>query len=342
MANKRYYTFPSVDYTDTAFAVTNTTLTFILNALYSDEIARTSFYDVFKNRMFVADTQAGTDIAVGDIFEQVAKINKNFPVTVYNIGEMETNPALYSYPAQAGIYADSDLKAKVKTWPVTLQIFFTTIFTTPHDYMRAHQMLRNNVQNTLTRLAVPVMINGKTHTFPADLTIEIVKGEYPFEREKQREKMEIYDLNHICTLSFYETAFDYENVHFVKDITFYIESFTGSNDINKTVLVDSITSISVPYVSSTVPVNGSITHAVTDPIVINFSEPVRPESFFYDIVPYINTVKTWDALDQSVTIRPYGANWTAATLYNVSISNQLLNGQGSWMQDDYSFVFTTV
>lgn len=341
MSNKRYYKFPSENYTDTAFAVLNTTLTYILNALYAEEIANTSQFEVYSNRMFIADTQAGTDIAVGDIFEQVSKINKNFPVTVYNVGEMESVPEKYSYPTGAGIYSDYNLQGKIRTWPVKLQIFFKTIFTTPHDYMRAHQILRNNVQNTLTRLSVPFIINGETKYFPADLDIEIVKGEYPFEREKQENKMEIYDLDHTCILSFYEMAFDFDNIHFVEDINFYIESYTGSGNINDTVLICTLPEITVPNVSLTTPADGSTGHLLPDPVVITFSEPVRPESFFYDIIPFIRTTYAWDAIGQTVTISPYGVDWTTATLYNVSVSKQILNGQGSWMENDYYFSFTT-
>lgn len=342
MSNKRYYQFPSIAYTDTAFAVANTTLVYMLNTLYADEIALTSMEDVFARRMFRADIEGGgTDIVMGDVIEQVEKINHSFPVTAYNVGELQSLPESYSYPASSGLVTDYTTGGKIKTWPVMLPILFTSIFTTPHDYMRAHEILRNSVQNTLTRLAVPIVINGETYYFPADLSIEIARGEYPFQMEKQKAKYEIYDLNHVCNLTFYEMAFDNDNVHFVQDIQFYIESFTGSNDINDTVLICTLPTITIPEVSSTTPVDQFIGHPITDPITITFSEPVRPETFMYDITPYVSLVKEWDALGQTVTLRPYGANWSAATLYNFTVYKQLLNGQGSRMQDDYSFTFTT-
>lgn len=345
--NQTYYEHPNENYPAISYAVLMKTLVYMIETLYGDEVSQTSLNDVWKNRMFLADVAQGTDTVEGHAVEQLRDIaattkttNINLPITAYNIGETVDFPDLFSFPALKGEYCQ-DSQRFIKAYPVELQILFLTIFNNAHDYQRAMSILRSQVMATLTRLYIPITVDGQIKTFTADLQMELTKGEYPFEFEAQRQKAELFDINHTVTLRFY----DYQisgTVTPVEDVNMYLESYTGSNNPLDTVLVCQTPTMTVPSVSSVSPIDGATGVSVTDPLVITFSEGVRSDTLYYTLVPFIDTRYEFNATTTQLTITPKGGSWGSGTLYNFTIDKSLKNGLNSYMEDDFTMVFTTI
>jgi len=279
-------------------------------------------------------------------FRVASKITKatNFslPITVYNIGDLETDMNKLSPNAFLKITYNNDYSAIINSMASVLTIPMMTIFNTVADYMRAWSILqlddlKKNIFN------VPIVINGVTTTIPVlfDNDPPPVKGLYAFELEQQLGVGKINCIQHDLKLYFHNLILD-TTIHPVDDIELALASYSGS-DYRNNISTGSGLVPSTPSVSSTIPVDDTISYPVSSGIVINFSVVMEEDitNSYIDIDPYVWYESDWNSTSKTVTITP-NVNLTSGTAYTITVYEEVQSGDGVNMQDDYTFNFTTV
>ena len=127
------------------------------------------------------------------------KTNGKFPFTAYNPANNIEPVSEKSHLQKSGNYYCNDIGTYVALIPIRWEIPFVTYYTTPEDFWKAISMLHYEAAS-LTRLDVPIELNGVQTSFPIDLNFNPDKGNLAFDIEQQFTVGSIYPVVHITTV----------------------------------------------------------------------------------------------------------------------------------------------
>jgi len=300
----------------------------------------TEEYSTSKTQRFIL-----ADIS-NNAFRVASKITKatNFsmPITVYAIGELETDMNKLAPNAFIKMTYNHTYSAIFNSMASVLTIPMITIFNTASDYYRAWTILQqSDLKKTL--LQVPIVINGISTTIPmlVDNDPPPVKGLYAFELEQQLGVGRINTIQHDFKLYFHNLIID-TDIKPVDDIELFLNSYTG-DDYRDCIRISSGLVPATPSVSSTIPATGATSYPVSSGIIINFNVAMEEDitNSYIDIDPYVWYEANWNSLGSQVIITP-NANLTSGTAYTVTVYEEVESGDGVNMSEDYEFEFTTV
>lgn len=280
-------------------------------------------------------------------FRVASKITKatNFslPITVYSIGELETDMSKLAPNAFLKITYDDTYNAVINSMPSVFTIPMMSIFNTGHDYMEAWTKFQiGDLKKTL--LEVPIVLNGVTTTFPilVDFDPQPVKGMYAFELEQQLGVGRINCIQHDLKIYFHNLVLDGDGIHPVDDMQVALFSYANT-DYRDCKDGGSGLVATTPSVSYTIPVDDAISYPVQSGIVIAFNiamnEDMTNDNLYID--PYTWYEVVWNSTSKTVTITP-NENLTSGTVYTVTVYEEATSGDGIEMEADHTISFTTI
>jgi len=342
---KLYYNPDRRKYPEILKAIHDGLLIFMAQQLYPDEELDDSLYSDETGRFVVADISAGTDVVMAEADEFYLNTVGRFPFTAYNLGLPYISDNRRNDLARNGIY-DPTTNSILKALPKEIEIQMVSFFTEWEDYIHASKMLME-VQKSLTRLTIPILMNNVETNFPIDVEIEIEKGEYAGAFRSWLDKGKIQDIVHTILIKYFDFTVDYENVHPVESIEVYLRHFRTfplENPVNE-LIEGPIDIVDTPEINNTIPSDEStdipISPTLTQ-IAIEFNVSMDTESveFNFDILPFVEGKFSWDDENKVVVFTP-NENLLNNTNYYITIDKNSKNYVGETMKEDFEFSFTT-
>jgi len=329
---QKYYS-TSTTYPDQQLALLEAIRYYICTTLYPDET-----YTQSKLRFLLTDITP--TMALRESVKKFNLTNAKFPFTAYTIGELTENDNTFNMYAVSKKYFSSVFNTKFYTRPLTQEIPMISFFSNSFDYDRARKILHEQ-NSAKTQIDVPIEINGELTSFPILISFEISKGNYAHEFEEQLRVGNISDVVHNLSINFHDIIIDSSDVHAIDDIEVALKVLeTYKTDsiitINNVLVPDS------PEISSTNPVDGATDIDVDFSIIINFSTPMNEQSVEenLDITPGITTELLWSSDSTQLVINPWN-DLQNDTEYTVEIDKYAKSGIDIYLEDVYSFSFTT-
>jgi len=328
------------DYPNIVKAILERCLVHVASFLYKDE------YDADPakslDRIILSDSEAGTDVSIGDAIEKFEAITYKIPFTTYLPRHPErrehTGTANYRHLLH-DVFMD-EVGKKATALPMTMPLPMISFFQKASDYRRATTLF-NAKDAVLNRIRVPIKVGEIETSFPIDIKFEIAKGEYASEFEKYLTQNRIFDILHTLQINYYDLIFEGGGVYPVDDIIVSI-GYLDENDQGNV-----LTSITVPHnptVVSTNPADGDEAVAVDSNIVVTFDkimyEPEVQNAF--SIEPFVEGDFEWDAMSNVMTFRP-DVNLASETEFTVTlIASETRDQDEQSLEEDYVFTFKTV
>ena len=263
-----------------------------------------------------------------------------FPFTCFNIGEPEPREEVQNYKAHIQRTFSQDYGCYVSCRPVIITMPMISFFATGHDYEIALKSLREESM-TLSKLFVPVLINGNLETFPIEITMEISKGQYAFEFEQWLTSNRFFDIVHDLRIKYWDYSIDAE-FNPVDSMTMGMEAY--KDVIYSGVSVGSSSAPDIFEVTTTDPVDESTGVPVTQDITINFSNPILEDNQDYkdyiELLPWFDADYSISEDGKTITIAPW-VDLDAATVYNITVRKELRDGFHQTLEEDFVLDFTT-
>lgn len=332
---------------------------YITRTLYSSEIQDddSNLSNVINRRMILSDMDSSSEFNMRSSMLEHSRrsesemrdffpSNTQFPFTAFGIGDFEEDEVIQralSYPTQ---YLPS-IGRRVILWPIKQDVPMVSFFTDPEDYNIARTKL--HTQNAaLTRLYIPLKINGTPYNWPVDVGFEISKGSFAFSFEEYLRVNKIYDIAHPVTVRFYVIEIDPTDLVEIDrskiDVGFGTTSKTGVDieedlDSEKT----TFTLAAPPTITGTTPTDESTGVSTNTTITVEFSQKMDEESVIecLTVSPAFDYDYEFDADGDTLTIKPITA-LSAANTYTFTFKELCVkNDCQVYLQDDYAFYFTT-
>ena len=111
---KTYYQFPDENFPHVTSAVTDAIAYYICTSLYPTEDFETQSSKRFK----LANFDAGIEHGVRASIKEFKKVVGNFPVTVYNIGDVEALEEKTNFMEKSGLYYSPYFNKRIQSMPV--------------------------------------------------------------------------------------------------------------------------------------------------------------------------------------------------------------------------------
>jgi len=346
--SERYYQ-DSVNYPYAIRSVLERVILYFAQMIYPTETLINA-----KKRIIMADvSDDGNSIRRSiDIFKTTGG---SFPSTFYAISD--DAPLGYKSHLQCnGNYYSELIGAYISFVPMTLTIPFTTIFTTPYDFWKGMALFSLD-EACLTRLDVPVTLNGVLCSMVIDLNYTTERGQMAFDYEQQLNMGKLYPVIHTVDIKCSYIILNMQNspnqdttggintpkvVYHVDDLILKLSELQNAVNLDQNPLLDTLHSPSIPTITS-VPLNNAIGVSKSNNIVLTFNVAMNENSVLsnLDMVPYCDKDMSFDITSKILTINPR-SNLTGLTQYEILINTNAKSGDGIYLEDDYSLTFTTV
>lgn len=339
----RYYQ-DSVFYPYAVEAVLNRIKLYFCNMIYPTED-----YATQSSKRFILADVSDDGNAIRRSIDVFKNSQGTFPFTAYNISD--DAPLDYrSHLQVSGSYYSELVNAYISFVPMNLDIPMTTYYTTPYDFWRAMSFFAVD-EASLTRLDVPLIINGVECYFTIDLAYTTERGQLAWDIEQYFSVGRIYPLIHNITVKCAYIVLANNNngdkftgtlVYPVDDIIFYLKRLDDAKNLDQNPTIDTAYSPDTPAVISSIPLSGATGILTTSSIVLTFNNCMNETSVInaLDIVPYMDKDMTFDMSSKILTITPR-SNMTVSTSYNILINDTAKDGNGLFFETDYNLTFTT-
>jgi hypothetical protein len=292
-----------------------------------------------------------------DIF---GKTNLKFPFTAYSLGNRDLLVEQSNLFA-AGGYIFNEGLGYGHAIPCKLTLPLITFFNRAEDFNIAFTSFLND-NASLTRIKVPVLVNGLNVTFTVDVQYTTLEqGTYASSFTTWLKNNNIWDIVHTAEVKYYEYMWTGSGAGI--DDSFTGKQIFGGITQNDFALVDpgqlylnlihqdddrqtdfqqSQAMPDVPAVVSVVPANNATAVAATAPITIVFSNPMNEQVTrnAVDIVPYVPFDSVWSQDSKTLTLTPR-INYVSATNYTLTINRLAEDYVKSNLESDYISKFTT-
>lgn len=315
---------------------------YFCNLLYPDE----PFQDA-KKRFILADfVGGGNETAIRQSIENYQNSNGVFPFTAYNIDDDE--PVDYkALIHMTGNYYDPDLDCYLSAVPAYLNINMMTVYTTEYDYYIGTAKMMYDLA-CLTRLDVPIMINGKETFFEIDIDMDVTKGDLAFAYQDHKDKGSLFNISHNCKVKFHYFLLTGKTFNSADGKQRPIPLYPVDNMIlslkrmEDKSLIDTLTVSVIPNVTSSTPASNAVNVSTNSSVFINFNTPMNESSVIssMDIVPNIEGKRIWNNEGTILEIRPYDT-LDANTEYNINIYKTAQNYITHPLENDFELKFKT-
>lgn len=289
-----------------------------------------------------------------DIFKNS---NGTFPCTFYSISDDE--PVEYRSNLQkSGNFYSTLLDTYIRFIPMKLSIPMVTFFTTPFDFWRGMTIFAED-EADLSRLDVPVTINGILTYFTIDLEYTTERGALAFDIEQAFQVGRLYPVIHTVDVKGAYITLNTERsdsegtptggrisnnkiVYHVDDIILKLSELSNSENLEQNINIDSTTIPDIPEVSSSTPINEATGVLRNSNVILNFNVGMNEDSIIdnLDIVPYMDRDISFDYSGKTMTIVPRDL-LTASTEYNILINDNAKSSMNVYLEEDYELTFTT-
>lgn len=283
--------------------------------------------------------------------------NGTFPCTFYSISD--DDPVEYRSNLQKnGNFYSTLLNTYIRFIPMRLSIPMVTFFTTPFDFWRGMTIFAED-EADLSRLDVPVTINGVLTYFTIDLEYTTERGALAFDIEQAFQVGRLYPVIHTVDVKGAYITLNTERsdsggtstggsisnnkiVYHVDDIILKLNELSNSKNLDQNINIDSTTISDIPEVSSSIPVNDASGVPRSSNIILNFNVGMNEDSVFnnIDIVPYMDKDMSFDYSGKTLTISSRDL-LTASTEYSILINDEARSGSDVYLASDYELTFTT-
>lgn len=301
---------------------------YICELLYGTDYAVDPAATIF-NKTIIADIGAGNPNMVGEAVEQHLDTFSNPPFTTYAPEAVEEILEKANTAAAIGTFYCPDIPAYVAAWPMKFSIQTVSFFGTSADYWRAMSILTYE-KITLSRLKVPVLINGNPVDITATLGYQISKGSYAGAFEEYLRQQDLWDLVVTFTLEYYELRIFHDAANTLPQPAFgefvvypideMILRLNRENQQGDLIIQENLIVATLVEVTSTSPIEAAAAVPVNTPVVINFSLPMVPESVenSLSIIPFRKCDLAWSSNDTVLTLTPR-QGWLNNTAYKIDL-----------------------
>lgn len=320
--------------------------------LYFKDVLYAQDTDEIAMKRFILSDTSDDSAAIRRSIDVFKNNQGEFPFTAYNIGD-DTLGEIKTHLQKSGNYYSPYFNAYIAYIPITLNFSFTSFFTTPFDYWRADNLLSME-SASLTRLKVPIEINGIDTFFYIDLNFSTEKGSLAWDIEQQFGVGKIYPLVHSVEV---EGVFFVVNkgkdpntgtttsdkiVYPVDDMIVRLCNLENPEILSLNTLIDTRVSPDILKIDSTIPLNNSEDISINQIITITFNDSVDEYAFInnYSIVPYFDHELDFDSYSRVITITPY-ESLQNNTQYNILINKELRSVNNQNMEEDFLLSFIT-
>ena len=320
---KNYYPdsnrFPKIE-----LALVERVLIYVAHLLYEDEY--NSDPQLALKRLVLSDVESGQDVMIGDSIEEFKNTQGQFPFTAYALSESIERTDLLNHTAKGGFIFCKEAHNYVRSFPMELEIPMFTFFNTGEDYFQARSLLhRENVG--LTRLRVPIQINGVDTDFPIDIEQAIGKGAYAASFEEYLRVNRIWDIRHDITVLFHDFMIDDQVISLVDNMVMTLAGKIST-------LPD------LPRILEVVPADKSIDVPVDVSVQIRFSKPINESSVDISLKPEALFYRSWSSDSTMLTLTNL-SNFKPNTVYEVVIAEGAFDAFGLHLSENFHFTFTT-
>jgi hypothetical protein len=337
--SERYYSV-STNYPYAIQSIVERVIVYFAELLYPNETLTNA-----RKRIVLANFDDDA-ASIRKSIEAFKNSNGTFPFTAYNISDDEPVPERTNYQKNGNFYSTL-VGAYVRYIPMILTIPMVTYFTTPFDFWRAMTLFAAD-ESDMTRLDVPVVINGVTCSFVIDLEYTTERGSLAWDIEQQFGVGKLYPVVHTIAVKGAYITLDLEKnsttgvinqariVYPVDDIIFYLKQLEDE------ALIEEKHSPDNPVIVSSTPLNNATEVSRTNPIVITFSESMNETSVSnnIDFVPAFYKQIEFDISGKILTITP-AEPLTSSTEYSILINDNAMSDISLPLLADYELNFTT-
>ena len=340
----RYYDITDTNYPPVMTAVINSVLYFLAQTLYPDENPDDLIDPESTKRKFIlANFDASEETAIYRAIEDLKTVSTSsgkFPFTAYNFSEEELMSETKSHLQVSGKVFSETVQGYVQAIPLIWDVPCITFTNNVQDYFRTRQIVSGKA-STLTRLTVPININGVLTSFSVDVNFEITKGSYAYQYEEYLSKGRLYDLMHPLKLKFMYLILNTSDVSPVDNITVALNTLASTT--RATEQIQEVDSSSTPTVSSTVPVADTTDVDKTQSVVINFNIAMNEglTNSYIDIEPMFPCNFVWNDASTQLTLQPLSGELEANTEYVITVEKESQSFYQAPLEEDYIFSFTT-
>ncbi len=323
-------------------AIGNSILYYMATKLYPDENPDDLINPSYTNKKFVlANFEVGENVVLYKNAEDLQQSSSaTFPFSSYNWSEEELKLDTKSHLQVSGSIFDNSIQGYVQAIPAYWNINMIHFFSNVHDYFRARQALVVDASK-LTRLTVPITINGVLTSFTIDVEFEITKGEYSFAFEEFLRVGKIYDLVSNLKVKFLYFVLNEVDVNLVDSITVALNTLATTTQAS--IFIQNDYSSPTPTISSTVPVTGATNVDKTQSIVINFNVSMNESitKSHIDIEPMFPCNFVWNDTSTQLIIQPQLGQLDSNTNYTITIEKSVQSINQVTLEDNYVLSFTT-
>lgn len=351
--------FPSnIQYPTVVKAIVESLLTYVSYNVYPFEAFK-DIVQTIRERTYLADIEAGNDEVVKQATRIFTQTNMKFPFTAYNVGNREVDKDKSNLFSSGGFNFIDGL-GYCHAVPCKLEIPLITFFNRAEDYNIAFVNFLTDT-SALTRLRVPIQINGTDTAFTVDISYDsLAKGEYASNFQAWLRVNNIWDVRHTATVKYYEYMFTGEGyLDYIPGRTVFglpvradfglvdpgnmIMNLTQNDEDLLPIFTQEVIIPDPPTVVSTVPDNSSTGIAINAPLTITFSNEMKEQSVEASISysPHISANYSWSQDSKILTITP-SLDLQNDKTYSVLISAEAKDKYNSGLENDYLFSFTTV
>jgi hypothetical protein len=313
----------------------------VWECLYSET---ETYSGVVGKRIFLTSFEAGDEVALRTSIEKLKTSQASFPFTAYNLGELAPVTDKRSHGQKSFTYYSPIHGSYISAQPSILEIPMVSFFNNPDDYWEAMSKLQTDEVN-LTRLTVPLTLNGVLTSTTIDLDLEINKGSLAYAFEDYLRLGHIYNITHSAKVYFHNFVLDNPRLNLklypVEDIQVALKTLSSINrSLGTTIDISHVPD--PPLVSSTTPSEAAVDVGRTTPIIINFSLPMNEESVenYLTTDPFISADLNWNLSGTILSIEPV-ITLNSGTLYTIMITNEATSAVSVPFEEDFELTFTT-
>jgi hypothetical protein len=337
--SERYYQTDS-HYPYAIYAIVERVLVYFAEIIYPDETSTDA-----RKRIIMAnfDDDAASIRKGIDAFKNS---NGTFPCTFYNIGDDEPVMERSNLQRNGNFYSEL-VQSYLRYIPMKLTFPMVTYYTTPFDFWRGMTMFAED-EADMTRLDVPVTINGVLTYFVIDLEYTTERGSLAWDIEQQFGVGKLYPVIHTVDIKGAYITLNTERdeltqaiktgklVYHVDDIIFKLSELESNKLVSTTHSPDN------PIVVSSTPINNATSVLRNSNIVLTFNVAMNENSVIsnMDIVPAIDCDMSFDITSKILTINPRD-DLASSTLYNILINTNAKSGDLQNLESEYNLTFTT-
>ena len=307
-----------------------------------------------RKRIILSDTSDDGN-AIRRSIDSFKNSQGKFPFSAYSISDDE--PLGYKSHLQvSGNHYSELIGAYISFVPMILTVPFVTFFTTPSDFWRGMTLFALD-EACVTRMDVPITLNGKLCSMTIDLDYTTERGQLAFDIESQFNTGKLYPVIHTVGIKCSYIVLNMQNspiqdvnggintpkiIYHVDDIILKLSELQDAKNLDQNPLIDTIHSPSIPIITSNI-INKSIGISKNTNIILTFNVAMNENTVInnVDMVPYCDKDISFDITSKILTINPR-SDLTSLTEYEILINTSAKSCDGINLENDYSLTFTTV